>query len=147
MEISTTDVRYYHTSKVQTHTTGTEGRCVERREGVWASLIKDTRANINEMSHYDVRGERWIREDVTMLYFNNSDIASKVCILLKDLDYPSIPKVIAKVNDTTVVVEKMPQVPIMKWLESKQELMWIPDSINRQYLELKGRHSYIFRYK
>lgn len=180
VKILTTDVRYFFEVKI--HDTEREGRAMERREGVWASLIKDTRYNNNvrdgentcnsgtdnevrggkdtcnnndvrggnDTSNNDVRVKKWshLREDVTMLSFNDCDIASKVCEFYKDLDYPSIPKVIAKVDDTTVVVKKIPQVPIMEWLKSRQEeRMWTVDSTKTKCLELEGRYSNIFRYK
>ncbi|KAI8536971.1 hypothetical protein RHMOL_Rhmol10G0298500 [Rhododendron molle] len=186
VEILTTDVRYFYTCEA--------GRDMKMREGVWASLIKDTRYNNNardgkntcnngtdnevrvgkdnngtdnevrvgkdtrndndvrggnDTSNNDVRAPELfsLREDVTMLSLNNCDIASKVCNFYKDLDYPSIPKVIAKVDDTTVVVEKIPQVPIMEWLKKSgpEGRMWTVDSTETQCLELEGRYSNIFR--
>lgn len=65
----------------------------------------------------------------------------------KDLDFPSIPHVIAKVDDTTVAVEKIPEMLFMECLKAPTEPMWTQDSTGTQCLELNGRYSDIFRYK
>ncbi|KAG5530173.1 hypothetical protein RHGRI_030520 [Rhododendron griersonianum] len=72
-------------------------------------------------------------------------LANIVIPYVSDLDFPSIPHVIAKVDNTTVAVEKIPKMLFMEWLIAPTEPMWTQDSTGTQCLELNGRYSDIFR--
>ncbi|KAF7129455.1 hypothetical protein RHSIM_Rhsim10G0208900 [Rhododendron simsii] len=129
IEVLSIDVRYYYIGNTTIHDVRNgNGRDMERREGVWASLVRD--ALYNE----ELRGN-----DDT---HNNHDVsASRVCMFLKDLDFPSIPDVIAKVDDTTVVVEKIFVMLFMEWLKAPTELMWSQDSTGTQYQFVDSRNT------
>ncbi|KAI8536965.1 hypothetical protein RHMOL_Rhmol10G0298000 [Rhododendron molle] len=76
IEVLTTDVRYYYIGATTIHEDlSGNGRDMERREGVWASLVRDAlyneelRGDDDTHNNHDVSGWKWssLRKPAAML--------------------------------------------------------------------------------